>query len=107
MYFPYRKRLIDAREEAKRANPGVFLVDLSISEEAILRSMTELQPKGTVRMPVPYREGCAYTFTNGELHLQAGMSVRLGLTCVVATRNRDLCNEVLNGIILPHIILSA
>ncbi len=59
----------NARKEAKQTNLGIVLVDANHGE-AILRSATELLPTGTLRMPVPYRADCAYTFTNGKLSRQ-------------------------------------
>ncbi len=64
----------DARKEAKRANLGIVLVEV-IHGKAILRSATELQPTGKLRLSVPYRGGCVYTFTDGKLHLQVVMPV--------------------------------
>ncbi len=81
-----RQKLINARAYA---NLGIVLVEVN-NEEAILRSATELQPTGTLRMSVPYREECAYTLVNGKLHLQVVMSAavqtHVGLTFVVDTR---------------------
>ncbi len=74
VFLAFRQRLIDARKAAKRANLAIFLVEEN-NGEAILRSATELQPTGTLRMPFPYREGCAYTFANGKLHFQVVVSV--------------------------------
>ncbi len=34
--------------------------------EAVLRSLDELQPGGTVSHVIPYRSYCAYTFFQGE-----------------------------------------
>ncbi len=34
--------------------------------EATLRSVTELQQAGTVRMTIPYRYICTYSFSNGK-----------------------------------------
>ncbi len=80
----------NARKEAKQTNLGIVLVDANHGE-AILRSVTELQPTGTLRMSVPYREGCAYTFANGKLSLRvvmsAGVQNHMGLTSVAETRN--------------------
>ncbi len=52
------------------ATLGIVLVE-ETNGEAILRTVTELQPSGTVRMSVPYRYYCAYTFANGKLHAQS------------------------------------
>ncbi len=87
MFFSvFRQRLLDAWKEARLTISGVieinedarkatkqeilriFLVELK-NEQAILSSSTELQQRGTLWMPVPYREGCAYTFANGKLSL--------------------------------------
>ncbi len=40
--------------------------DLTISKVAVLRSIKELQPGGTVNHYIPYRWGCAYTLLQGE-----------------------------------------
>ncbi len=69
-----------------RAKLGMVLVEANHGE-AILRSATELHPTGTLRMSVPHRGGCAYTFADGGYHLQVVMSVgvqnHVGLTSVV------------------------
>ncbi len=57
-----RQRLINARAFA---NSGILLVQVK-NGEAILRSVSELQPTGALRMPIPYREYCGYTFANGK-----------------------------------------
>ncbi len=44
--------------------PNVLLVEVTV-DEAILRSVTEFQPAGSLRMPIPYRIDCAYTLING------------------------------------------
>ncbi len=51
--------------ETKRSN--LVLVEEN-NGEAILLSGTELQPTGTLRMCVPFRIDCAYTFANGKLY---------------------------------------
>ncbi len=61
-YLSNRQRLINARAYA---NSGILLVAVKRGE-ATLRSVTELQPAGTLRMPIPYREYCGYTFANGK-----------------------------------------
>ncbi len=80
----------NARKEAKQTNLGIVLVEVN-NREATLRSVTELQPTGTLRMSIPYRDGCAYTFANGKLSLQvvmsAGVQNHMGLTSVAETRN--------------------
>ncbi len=58
-----RQRLLSERNEARRA---VLLVTLKRNEEAILRSVTELQPTGELRMPIPYRDRCRCTLANGK-----------------------------------------
>ncbi len=40
--------------------------DYNNSKTAVLRSINELQPGGTVNHVIPYRLGCAYTFFQGE-----------------------------------------
>ncbi len=64
----------NARKEAKQTNLGIVLVEFNLGG-AILRSVTELQPTGTLRMSIPYRDGCAYTFANGKLSLLVVISV--------------------------------
>ncbi len=80
------------------ANLGIALVEVN-NGEAILRSATELQPTGTLRMPIHYRDDCAYTFVNGKLHLHVVMSVgvhnHVGLTSVLDTGKRELCSCML------------
>ncbi len=80
----------NARKEAKQTNLGIVLIEFN-HVEAILRSVTELQPTGTLRMSIPYRDGCAYTFANGKLSLRvvmsAGVQNHMGLTSVAETRN--------------------
>ncbi len=61
-YFSNRQRLINARAYA---NFGLLLVEVK-NGEAILRSATELQSTGALRMPIPYRECCGNTFANGK-----------------------------------------
>ncbi len=55
-----------ALKEATRVihEPDVLLVEVTI-DEALLRSVTEFQPTGSLRMPIPYRIDCAYTLING------------------------------------------
>ncbi len=78
-----------ASREAKQTNLGIVLVEVNHGE-AILRSATEIQPTGTLRMSIPYREGCAYTFANGKLSLQvvmsAGVQNYMGLKPVFDTK---------------------
>ncbi len=77
---------MDAHMEAKRANLGIVLVEENHGE-AILRSASEFQ---TLRMSVPFRETCAYTFVNGKLHLQVvisvGVQIHMGLKSVAETK---------------------
>ncbi len=44
----------------------LVLVEVQGNEEAILRSATEFQPAGALRMPIPYRKYCGYTFAIGK-----------------------------------------
>ncbi len=55
----------DTRKGAKQASSTIILVEEN-NREAILCSATEFQQTGTLRMPIPYREGCAYTIANGK-----------------------------------------
>ncbi len=56
-----------ALKEATRVirEPNVLLVEVTV-DEALLRSVTEFQPTGSLRMPIPYRIDCAYTLINGK-----------------------------------------
>ncbi len=80
----------NARQEAKQTNLGIVLVEVNHGE-AILRSVTEILPTGTLRMSIPYRDDCAYTFVNGKLSLRvvmsAGVQNHMGHTSVAETRN--------------------
>ncbi len=90
IYSAIRQRLIDARKEARRAvgfgeerkeakqpKLGIVLVEVN-NEEAILRSATEFQPAGALRMPIHNRQYCGYTFANGKfLHLKSCLLGRL------------------------------
>ncbi len=40
--------------------------DYDRSKEAVLRSINELQPGGTVNHSIPYKRWCAYTLFQGE-----------------------------------------
>ncbi len=42
-----------------------MLVEVN-NEEAILRSATEFQTAGALKLPIPYRDNCAYTLANGK-----------------------------------------
>ncbi len=54
-----------------------MLVEVN-TEEAILRSATEFQPAGALELPIPYRDGCAYTLASGKfLHLKSWLLGRL------------------------------
>ncbi len=64
--FVYRQRLIAAQKAAKEAtNELDVLIVEEKSENAILRSASQLHPTGSLRMPIPFRERCAYSFTGG------------------------------------------
>ncbi len=64
-------RFGEERKEAMQPNLGIVLVEVN-TEEAILRSATEFQPAGALKLPIPYRINCAYTFANGKfLHLKS------------------------------------
>ncbi len=51
--------------------PRLFMVeapdDLLRSENAILRSIAEIDGEASTSHTVPYRDGCAYTFFQGEV----------------------------------------
>ncbi len=53
---------MSARIEARQA---VLLVEVE-SGGAILRSAKELKPQEAIRMPIPYRQNCAYALANGK-----------------------------------------
>ncbi len=40
--------------------------DLYRSNETVLRTLDELQPGGSVKHSIPYRDDCAYTLLQGE-----------------------------------------
>ncbi len=65
-----RQRLLDALKESRLATPesDFLLVEIPEREakEATLRSLSEFHPKGSLRMSVPYRNCCAYSFSNGR-----------------------------------------
>ncbi len=66
-----RKKLTAALKKARQAilldvkNEAVLLVEVK-NAVATLRSVTELQPKGSFQMSIPYRRNCAYAFANGK-----------------------------------------
>ncbi len=48
------------------------------SSKAVLRTIDELQPGGTVKHSIPYRVGCGYTLFQGEpaiLHLCSNLNI--------------------------------
>ncbi len=53
---------MSARVEARQA---VLLVEVE-NGGAILRSATELKSLEAIRMPIPYRQNCAYALANGK-----------------------------------------
>ncbi len=59
-----------ALKEEKRATPESDLLLVEVTEweapEAILRSVTEFHPTGSLRLSIHYRPGCAYSFANGR-----------------------------------------
>ncbi len=61
-----RQRLIAARKEAKQIvhESDVIIIEVK-NGDAILRSATDLHPSGSLRMAIPFRERCAYSFTGG------------------------------------------
>ncbi len=56
---------MSARVEARQA---VLFVEVE-NGNAILRSATELKPQEAIRMPIPYRQHCAYALANGKIFL--------------------------------------
>ncbi len=54
---------MSARIEARQA---VLLVEVEHGE-TIFRSAKELKPQEAIRMPVPYRQHCAYSLANGKI----------------------------------------
>ncbi len=65
-----RQKLLDALKEARRATPESDFLLVEVPEweakEATLRSLTEFHPTGSLRMSIPYRHCCAYSFSNGR-----------------------------------------
>ncbi len=65
-----RQKLLDALNEARRAKPESDFLLIEVPEweakEATLRSLTEFHPTGSLRMSIPYRNCCAYSFSNGR-----------------------------------------
>ncbi len=67
----YRKKLTAALKEARQAilldvnREAVFIVEVK-NEVDTLCSVTELQPKVSFRMSIPYRFYCAYAFAKGN-----------------------------------------
>ncbi len=57
-----RRKLTAALKEARRV---VLLVDAK-DGKGTLRSATDLKPARSFRMPIPYREHCAYTSANSK-----------------------------------------
>ncbi len=57
-------------KESRRATPESDLLLVEVTQweapEAILRSVTDFHPTGSIRMSIPYRPGCAYSFANGR-----------------------------------------
>ncbi len=53
---------MSARVEARQA---VLLVEVE-NGEAIFRSAKELKPPEAIRIPIPYRQHCAYALANGK-----------------------------------------
>ncbi len=83
--FFLRNLLMDAHKAACRAPRGVavesrqsasgrgeevlLMVEMpqcSGSDETVLRTIDELQPGGSVKHSIPYRDDCAYTLLQGE-----------------------------------------
>ncbi len=57
-------RFGEEKKEANQSNLGVMLVE-EYNGNAILRSVMAFQPTEPLSIPIPYRDYCAYTFTNG------------------------------------------
>ncbi len=74
---------VDAHKGATRANLVLVEVNHGV---ATLRSMTDLQPKVTLRMSVPYRKDCAYTFVNGKLYQLGFKNTRLSASRLSLTQ---------------------
>ncbi len=56
------------------------------SDETVLRTLDELQPRGTVRHSSPYREDCAYVLFQGEPAKSCLLSSRLFLNKLAFAR---------------------
>ncbi len=61
---------MDALKEARRATPESDFLLVEVPEweakQATLHSLTEFHPTGSLRMSIPYRNCCAYSFSNGR-----------------------------------------
>ncbi len=75
-------------KEARCATPETDLLIAEIAKldatEATLRSVTDFHPTGSLRMSIPFRQGCAYSFSKGKciscrpfyiLHFKCGNSI--------------------------------
>ncbi len=60
--------------------------DWSSSNEAVLRTLDELQPGGTVNHVIPYRNHCAYILFQGERAKSGILSSRLFLNKLAFAR---------------------
>ncbi len=56
------------------------------SDETVLRTINEVQPSGTVRHSIPYREDCAYVLFQGERAKSGLLSSRLFLNKLAFAR---------------------
>ncbi len=58
-------------EQGTTPDSDLLLVEFTEWEapEATLRSVTEFNQTGSLRMSIPYRIGCAYSFANGRYML--------------------------------------
>ncbi len=61
-----RQRLISARKEARQVvhEPDTRIIEVKRGD-AILRSATDRHPSGSLRLPIPFQDGCDYSFSNG------------------------------------------
>ncbi len=59
-----------ALEETRRivSESDLLIAEITNSHatDATLRSVTEIHPTGSLRMSIPFRFGCAYSFANGR-----------------------------------------
>ncbi len=81
------QRLLSVTKEAPRPHRHLEVNN----EEAILRSATEFQPAGPLRMSIPFRCDCAYTFASGQfLNLKSWLLGRLVSAVHIVALTKDV-----------------